>query len=88
MIENFERIDQKLDKIQDRLSSIDTTLALQHKSLDTHIKRSDSIEQRVEQVNSELKPVYVHVQIVNLLGKIALAVLLSSAFWNLIKYLF
>lgn len=48
----------KLEKIYDRLNSIDTTLAAQHESLKDHIRRTEILEQ-------ELKPVKVHVIMVN-----------------------
>lgn len=48
------RIEDKLDKIVDRISSIDSTLAAQHVSLEDHIKRTALLEK-------ELRPIKSHV---------------------------
>lgn len=47
----------KLDKIYDRLSSIDSTLSSQHEVLKEHIRRTEVLE-------SEIKPVQRHVTMV------------------------
>lgn len=49
------RIEEKIDKLVERLGSIDVTLAKQHDQLEYHIKRTDLLE-------SELKPVRDHVR--------------------------
>ena len=40
----------KLDKIQERLNSIDITLAAQHESLKYHIKRTNLLESKIEKI--------------------------------------
>lgn len=45
--ERLERIENKIDKLADRISSIDSTLAAQHEQLKVHIKRTDILEQQV-----------------------------------------
>ena len=52
------KLDSKVDKISDRLSSVDVTLARQHESLDTHIKRTEILEEKLE-------PVEKHVAMMN-----------------------
>lgn len=56
-----KRIDSKLDKIQDRLESIDVTLVKQHAALEKHIYRTDLAEKRLELVENELLPLKKHV---------------------------
>jgi len=48
------RIEDKIDKISDRVSSIDKTLAEQHLSLKEHIKRTNLLE-------AEVRPIKKHV---------------------------
>lgn len=52
------RIEDKIDKINEKISSIDSTLASQHESLKHHIKRTDLLEK-------ELKPVRKYVDMIN-----------------------
>ena len=52
------KLDSKVDKISERLNSVDVTLAQQHESLDTHIKRTEILEEKLE-------PVEKHVAMMN-----------------------
>lgn len=52
-----------LEKIQEQLDSIDKTLAVNTSSLKEHIRRTEILE-------DEIRPVKVHVQVVNTLAKI------------------
>lgn len=64
----LQRIEDKIDKIVDQIGSINATLAAQHVSLDTHIKRTDLLE-------AEIKPIKSHVNMISgalkLIGLIA-----------------
>lgn len=66
-----KRLEEKLDKMDDRLDSIDKTLAVNTVLLDEHIKRTNILEK-------EFKPVKNHVVFVNNLAK-AVAALGSAA---------
>ena len=70
------RIEDKIDKVKDTLGEINVTLASQHVSLDEHIRRTAALEK-------EIKPIKKHVDIVNFIGKLALAVLLSDVAYEL-----
>lgn len=59
----LDKLDIKIDKIQEKLSSIDVTLAAQHESLKIHIKRTDLLEKK-------LAPVETHVIAVHSLLKL------------------
>ena len=52
------KIEDKIDKIQKKMASIDSTLAAQHESLKIHIKRTNLLEQKIE-------PIDKHVTMVN-----------------------
>jgi len=51
-------IENKLDRIDARLNSIDVTLVAQHVSLKDHIRRTEILE-------NEVKPIQKHVAMVN-----------------------
>lgn len=69
MKEELLRIENKIDKITERISSIDGTLIAQHVSLADHIRRTELLE-------AQLKPVERHVVMVHgafkLIGILAL----------------
>lgn len=54
----LERIENKIDKIGDHMSSIDVTLSGQHESLKEHIRRTELLER-------ELAPIKKHVNMVD-----------------------
>lgn len=45
--ENANRLEGKIDSIVDQMGDIKITLAKQHESLKTHIKRTDLLEEKV-----------------------------------------
>ncbi len=47
-MEREDRLENKIDKIIDKIGSIDTTLSAQHESLKIHIKRTDLLEKKVD----------------------------------------
>lgn len=67
--DKFERMESKLDRIVDKIGSIDITLHGQHVSLTDHIRRTELLEE-------QLRPVEKHVAMVQgalkLIGLIAL----------------
>lgn len=50
------RLESKIDKIVDRVASIDATLAAQHVSLQEHMRRSDALEKQLDQTKKEVEP--------------------------------
>ena len=66
---DFNRLEAKLDKIVDKIGSIDSTLASQHTSLREHIRRTELLE-------AQLRPVEKHVAMIQgalkLIGLVAL----------------
>lgn len=54
--ERLERVEDKTDKILDRISSIDVTLGEQHKQLEHHIYRTGLNEDRIRTIENKLVP--------------------------------
>lgn len=52
------RIENKIDKISDKIGSIDVTLAAQHESLKEHIRRTNLLEK-------DMTPIKTHVDMVH-----------------------
>lgn len=82
-----DKLSSKLEKIDDRLVEIEKTLVEQHAVLKDHTRRSVANEKAVQILADELKPVLLHVHIVNLLAKVSLALLVSSGFFGFIKWI-
>lgn len=61
----MDEISKKLDKLDERLDSIGILQAVHTEQLKEHMRRSDLLERRIEQVDQELKPVERHVAVVN-----------------------
>lgn len=59
----IKRLEAKVDKLDDRLDSVDKTLILQEANLKEHMKRSDLLEKKLE-------PVERHVNAVNTVFKL------------------
>lgn len=60
-----------LKEIYQKLHSIDLTLALQQKSLDEHIRRTEINEQALATLQANMKPIEKHVIIMDGVLKIA-----------------
>lgn len=66
----IERVLNKIDSLDDKLASIDKTLAKQETNLELHMKRSDHLETLIELQSKRLEPVERHVSNVTFLIKI------------------
>ena len=58
---SFEKIIVKLDKLDERLDSVDKTLIKQESSLSEHMRRSLAAEENLQILREEFKPVQNHV---------------------------
>jgi hypothetical protein len=74
MKDQLDKIEAKVDKIEDSISSIDVTLAKQAKDLEHHIYRTDLAESNIELLRSEMMPVKKHVALMDASLKIIGAV--------------
>jgi hypothetical protein len=64
-------IDDKLDKLNDKLSIIDTTLVKQQTILDEHVRRTNILEERFEPVEEHVNSLKSIVRFFKFLGVIA-----------------
>ncbi len=64
----LDRIESKIDKLTDRIGSIDVTLASQHESLKEHIRRTELLE-------TDVAPIKRHVAMIQ--GVLKFIMLLS-----------
>lgn len=78
------RIENKIDALTDRLSSIDATLAAQHESLKYHIHRTDLLEAKVEPLESFKDKFAGSLKLISLVAMIAGIV---EGFTVLLEYL-
>lgn len=71
-MDNDDRIYNSLNKIENRLDSMDKTLVKHEANLKEHMRRSDNSEKALAMIATELKPVKQHIVIMQFLGKIAM----------------
>lgn len=60
-----EKIDTKLDKVDERLNSIDVTLVKQESSLEHHIFRTGLAEEQLELLRADIKPLKKRHELMN-----------------------
>lgn len=65
MKDQLDKIEAKVDKIEDSISNIDITLAKQSKDLEHHIFRTDLAEQNLELLRAEMQPIKKHVALMD-----------------------
>lgn len=58
---HLEKLHSKVDKIDDRLNSTNTTLAVQAVTLKEHVRRTYLAEKRLDKIDEDLKPVNAHI---------------------------
>ena len=77
----FDRIEQKLDRVQDAISRIDVTLVKQHESLVHHIKRTELLEQELVPISKHVHTLNAGLKLIGMLSAgVALAVAIKSLF--------
>jgi archaellum component FlaC len=69
--ESLTRIENKLDKVQDKIGAIDVTLASQHVSLVEHIRRTELLEKDVAPIKKHVAMVHGGLKLVGLISLIA-----------------
>lgn len=57
----LDKIESRLEKMEDSLNNIDKTLVKQHGELEKHIMRTEINEQMMNALHEEFKPVRKHV---------------------------
>jgi hypothetical protein len=78
----IERIETKVDTISKDVSSIDKTLALQHLSLQEHMRRTALAEESIELLRKDIEPVRAHVNRIDgamrLIGVVSILVSITA----------
>lgn len=81
-------VDEKLDKILEDLSEIKVVTAVNTAHLEEHIRRTDLLETRVEQVATSIQPLKSHVDMVKGAVKlITICGIIASILGVLLKFL-
>jgi predicted nucleic acid-binding Zn-ribbon protein len=89
MKDQLDKIEAKVEKIEDSISNIDVTLARQAKDLEHHIYRTSLAEENIELLRTELQPVKKHVALVDAGLKLVGALASATAFvLGVVKILF
>lgn len=55
--DRLDRLENKVDSVQSHCAQIDVTLTKQAADVEHHIKRTDLLEYRVEQVAASIRPI-------------------------------
>jgi hypothetical protein len=77
-MEKFDKLENKIDLITEKINSIDKTLDRNTVSLEVHIKRTNLLEE-------ELKPIKSHVALMNNLAKIIVFLGILAAIYKNLK---
>lgn len=64
-MDSSSRIHDKLDRIEEQIGIINVTLAKQHEQLRFHIRRTTLLEEHLEHLRGEVKPIQRHVAIID-----------------------
>jgi hypothetical protein len=62
------RVDEKLDRILEKISSIDVTLIKQHASLAEHIRRTEILEEKIKPIEVHMTELKGIVKLLKLIG--------------------
>lgn len=77
------RIEDKIDRLTDKVASIDTTLSSQHMVLEEHVRRTNLLEEQI-------KPIEKHVNMVTgalkLIGLIATFAAIGEGIFTMLSY--
>ena len=68
--DRFDRIEIKIDKVVEHISSIDSTLAAQHISLKDHIRRTELLEKDVAPIKAHVAMVSGALKLIGLIAAI------------------
>jgi hypothetical protein len=80
MDKRFDKLEEKIDKIVDKVGEINTTLAAQHVTLEEHIRRTELLE-------GEILPIKKHVTIVNAFMKLLGLLVAGGVVTEIVKFL-
>lgn len=91
MDERLKRIESKIDKLDDRLDSLDKTSVKQEQNLAEHMRRTELAEANIDSIRDELKPVQRHVAmlegILKFIGLVGTLVAIAAGVVKVISFL-
>jgi hypothetical protein len=71
MSDDLKRFESKLDRIDERMNSVDVTLAKQSEILDIHVKRTNMLEDSIKPIQRRVAMIDGAVKLLGLLGIVA-----------------
>lgn len=66
-----ERIEDKIDKLADKLANIDKTLAVNTSSLVEHVRRTNLLEERVEPLEKDVTMIHGALKFIGVVATLA-----------------
>jgi chromosome segregation ATPase len=88
----LEKLDEKMDKVEEKLGSIDVTLAKNTSSLDEHIRRTELAEEAISIIKNEMAPIQKHVTqvhtIFQAIGFVSVVVSIAAGVVKVAEFLF
>lgn len=92
MDDKFNKLEGKIDKLDERLDGIDKTLIRQEGHLSEHIRRTGLLETQTERLFDEIKPIKRHVNqiegVIKFIGFLSIIAGLLSGIAAVIRLLF
>ena len=70
MKDTLKSIEKKIDKVDDRLGSIDVTLVKQEENLKEHMRRTELLEDQHTLFQTQLEPIKNHVEQIKGAGRL------------------
>jgi archaellum component FlaC len=70
-MDGLSRIEDKVDKIADRVGSIDITLAAQHEVLKDHVRRTEILELEIKPLKAHMNMIQGALKLIGLAATIA-----------------
>lgn len=84
-IETLHRIEDKLDRIQEKIGSIDVTLSAQHVSLVEHIRRTVILEEKIIPLEKHTVMVHGALKLIGFVAMLGAIIESGVAFLSYVK---
>jgi len=79
-----DRLDEKFEKINDRLGNIEIATVQNTASLSEHMLRTEIAEQRLQLIEDEIKPVLQGMSFLKIAGKIGAGII--TLWYSIVKF--
>lgn len=67
-MDDVKRFEDKIDKISDKMASMDTTLAKQSVILEEHVRRTNLLEEKIEPIEKHVHMVHGVLKFIGIIG--------------------